>query len=564
MKFSALFTATGLALGLSAFAQTNDCDQIRSVKKLANQRGLDDSTLTTLEAQYCNTGASQDCYDVSVLSRLASISSNDAAFLKQTNKKANNVCSAGNALGSWQNGTYVQDNSGNLYYPNGSYAKNSKKWFYVNGNTARSNKDEWYYPNGNFARDSKKNWYDPNGNSLTIEDLLTKACNKVSDSLCNSAIQEIKVAVLDEKAAAIIQFTWHAWNQASDNYDNSSSNASQDCTDLTLMHRLAVLDGADSSLLKIVSVRQKTVCSGSNNTSDWSTGKTSKFKSGAWDYPNGKTAKYSSGAWNYPNGKSAKYSNGGWNYPSGKSAKYANGKWADPDGNWISVEELLTRSCEKLPDAECSRGLGYIKSASGEEKTLAIIELVVLAWSWQDNSYTPTPTPVTPTPSYDNSSNSQDCSTLDLMGRIAFLGGGSNDVQSTIHNKRKAVCASNSSNSSFNWSNGLSAKSSGGSWYYPNGITAKSSNGTWYYPNGITTKSSTGTWYYPNGITAKSSTGTWYAPGGVSIAVDDLLTKACEKLPTNLCNQGIDSIRSMSGDEKTFGIIEFVQTAWNY
>jgi hypothetical protein len=563
-KLSSLFwICAGSLWSISpVYAQSNDCDQIRAVKKIANQQGLDDSTLTTLEAQYCGVSSNQACDDITLLYRFASLSGAESSTLKQINKKREATCSLGAALGSWSSGSYVRDSSNNLFYPSGNYAKNSKTWYYPNGNTASSGPNQWYYPNGNIFKDpkKKKGWFDPNGNQLDPNTLLSQACDKVSESFCNDSISSLKAASYEESLS--MQFVWVAWNTKPTN-DTAVSN-NQDCADLNTMYRLATLSSNDKGLLKSIASRQKTACSTGLNGADWSNGTTAKYTNGSWNYPNGTTAKYTNGSWNYADGTTAKYTNGSWNYSNGTTAKYTNGNWNDPSGSSIKVDDLLVKSCERLPELECSNGLSLIKSSSGDERILGIIEFASLAWSWKGStgSYNPPKTSQnTPDNSYENT---QDCTTLDFMGRVALLGGGNNDLLNTIEKKRKSVCASGTEASSLSWSTGITAKSSSGSWSYPNGITAKSSSGSWSYPNGITAKSSSGSWSYPNGITAKSSSGSWSDPSGVSSSVDNLLTKACKKLPEQLCQDGLQSIKTLSGDDKVFGILEFSYTAWSY
>lgn len=164
--------------------------------------------------------------------------------------------------------------------------------------------------------------------------------------------------------------------------DPTPTKASEDCTTLTTMHRFAVLGGGDESMLKIIAKRQVQACASSDfKMTTWPDGSKARTSSGAWKYPNGKTAKMYGGGWGYPNGKTAQNSFNAWSYPNGVSAKYSSGQWSDPDGNWLTPEDLIYNSCDKVSAEECAKWSGYIKAASGEEKTFLIIEFVVQAWA---------------------------------------------------------------------------------------------------------------------------------------------------------------------------------------
>jgi hypothetical protein len=163
-------------------------------------------------------------------------------------------------------------------------------------------------------------------------------------------------------------------------YCTAPVKVSEDCSTLTTMHRFAVLGGAEDSMLQIIAKRQEKACASSDfKMTTWPDGSKARASSGAWKYPNGKTAKPYGGGWNYPNGSTAQYSFKAWKYPNGVNAKYSTGQWSDPLGNWLTADDLVYNSCDKVSTEVCAKWSADIKAASGDEKDFLIVEFVVFA-----------------------------------------------------------------------------------------------------------------------------------------------------------------------------------------
>ncbi len=179
-------------------------------------------------------------------------------------------------------------------------------------------------------------------------------------------------------------FMGFASNHASANTDVESSSslappseATEDCTDLTLIAGLARIAEASPNLINIVEDQQLVDCQVSEEQTKslvrWSNGESAKIGR-VWYYPNGLTAKYWSGSvWHYPNGKTA-ISKSDWYYPNGQTAKYGSG-WHYPDGNCSSEDDLLSWACSILGEEHCEAVLSQVEDADDLWQEMAVMEL---------------------------------------------------------------------------------------------------------------------------------------------------------------------------------------------
>jgi hypothetical protein len=152
---------------------------------------------------------------------------------------------------------------------------------------------------------------------------------------------------------------------------------SLDCLDLQIMERLARIAGPED-VAKTVAVQRMVTCLLGGKIGDWPNGRTIKVSQTTWDYPTGKRAKVSDSTWDYPSGRRAKVSATTWDYPDGRRARHSESTWSRPDGSNASRTELLTWACFRLAST-CEARLTAIKAATGDQSTLAIIEMAWLA-----------------------------------------------------------------------------------------------------------------------------------------------------------------------------------------
>lgn len=220
--------------GLAAPKKVDQCSQIRAIRTLANQEGLDEVTLSLLQDRYCGMQpgprnsasgspetpasnatatpaatpqppqptaqppapenpvaadpvAQQDCNDLTIMVQLSRIAGNSASNrLVEDKQKAScqpTSTAKSPTSGAWASG--LDAKSGNSwYYPNGSYARSGLNWYYPNGTYARMG-SSLYYPNGSQAK-LGENWLLPNGATVSRENLLTWACGVVGKQRCEA------------------------------------------------------------------------------------------------------------------------------------------------------------------------------------------------------------------------------------------------------------------------------------------------------------------------------------------------------------------------------------------
>ncbi|GAB4469097.1 MAG: hypothetical protein OHK0037_27100 [Elainellaceae cyanobacterium] len=154
--------------------------------------------------------------------------------------------------------------------------------------------------------------------------------------------------------------------------------STQDCTDLTVMARLAYIWDAGSSLSDMVGGAQVAVCNSggvSDGLSRWRNGQTARFGNG-WNYPNGVAGRFGS-SWQYPNGQTLT-SGSSWFYPNGRSARFG-ANWYTPSGRPVSQQELLSLACAELGTRQCGDRLQQVSATSGFWYDLTVVELAWLA-----------------------------------------------------------------------------------------------------------------------------------------------------------------------------------------
>lgn len=164
-----------------------------------------------------------------------------------------------------------------------------------------------------------------------------------------------------------------------------------DCRALTLMEKLAQI--AAWSGRNLVTAQAQVICAQNRveRSRDWPSPTSGSMKTpdGSWYYPNnGGRAIDQNGALYYPAppGGVAKLQ-GTWRYPQGILAKSPapesdpDPQWYPPNGTAMTQSKLIEWACQRLGPDRCRRPLREIQSATGDEKTLALLEL---AWSAQN------------------------------------------------------------------------------------------------------------------------------------------------------------------------------------
>jgi hypothetical protein len=165
---------------------------------------------------------------------------------------------------------------------------------------------------------------------------------------CAAIARDIEIArahALDTKNLEIIRNTYCAgWNSIPTSGLIPASGAKQDCIDMTLMLRLAILTAPHSpEIIEIQQLRQL-VCVGPMKLEglNWSTGVTVKWN-GSLLYPNGQTLRFNEN-YLYPNGGNA-ISGSTYYYPNGSFARFAK-IWKTPDGQNFDDSQFIDWICK--------------------------------------------------------------------------------------------------------------------------------------------------------------------------------------------------------------------------
>jgi tetratricopeptide (TPR) repeat protein len=141
---------------------------------------------------------SQDCIDLTIMTKLARIAEDEAESIKIIDQLRFNACDLGLDLGSSFN------------YPNGNRAKLYDNWQYPNGNRAKLY-DNWSYPNGNRAK-LYDNWSYPNGNRAgAVGVLLTYACRNLDEQTCSNRLSDFKSMDTFFQDLTAIELAWFAY-----------------------------------------------------------------------------------------------------------------------------------------------------------------------------------------------------------------------------------------------------------------------------------------------------------------------------------------------------------------
>lgn len=175
----------------SALAQTNFCQEIRLVRRLAIAENLDDNTLAILQERYCNfsggdrnisfiprSGASQDCIDLSVMLQLAEMAPANSEDIRLIDGKRVVACGLSQRLTS----------SSSNYYPSGRWAKSGSSW---------------YYPNGKFA---------------SAESLLSWTCSTLGSGECQSMLDRVRRSDDFWRELIIVKLAWNAYQNVERSY----------------------------------------------------------------------------------------------------------------------------------------------------------------------------------------------------------------------------------------------------------------------------------------------------------------------------------------------------------
>ncbi|NEO79104.1 hypothetical protein [Moorena sp. SIO4G3] len=228
-----LLTLCTIGLGTNnVSAESNQCREIRAVRRLAIRENLDRDNLATLEDKYCGNSnlpsssiesplnSSEDCFDLTAMAKLASMTEDAKSFvgmiegLKQVTCKRPRQGQRSTLY--WQNGKTAKWGS-NWYYPNGERFNWGSNWYYPNGerfnwgsnlyytNGERFNwGSNWYYPNGErfnwgsnlyYPNGNRinwgSNWYTPKGRPTSVDSLLSQACSIVGTTECDRILTYI-------------------------------------------------------------------------------------------------------------------------------------------------------------------------------------------------------------------------------------------------------------------------------------------------------------------------------------------------------------------------------------
>ena len=212
----------------SANSDTDTCQQIRQVRRLAIREGLDDDNLATLEYQYCATAqppasitvpsptATQDCVDLTIMSRLARMTEGNSNLVSLVESQQLLACGFSEQWGrssfDYPNGQMAKFGS-NWNYPNGRTAKFGSTWNYPNGQMAKFGTN-WTYPNGQTAKFGST-WNYPNGTSTTFESLLSWACSILGREGCAARLLEVRNTNDVWSELAMVELSWNAYTISS-------------------------------------------------------------------------------------------------------------------------------------------------------------------------------------------------------------------------------------------------------------------------------------------------------------------------------------------------------------
>ncbi|NEO18407.1 MULTISPECIES: hypothetical protein [unclassified Moorena] len=216
-----LLTLCTISLGTNnVSAESNQCREIRAVRRLAIRENLDRDNLATLEYKYCGQSnrrsssiqsprnSSQDCFDLTAMAKLASMTQEGRSFLGTIESLQQVICN-GPSQGQrssleWPNGETAKSGS-KWKYPNGTTAKFGSKWKYTNGTTAKvgsqlkypngktakfGSSGSWKYPNGQTAQLGSR-WYSPKGKTTSVDSLLSQGCSIVGTTECDRILTHI-------------------------------------------------------------------------------------------------------------------------------------------------------------------------------------------------------------------------------------------------------------------------------------------------------------------------------------------------------------------------------------
>ncbi|NET63181.1 MAG: hypothetical protein F6K63_01705 [Moorea sp. SIO1G6] len=218
-----------------ATSKSNQCSEIRAVRRLAIRENLDSDNLATLEYKYCGhsnlpsssiespLNSSKDCFDLTVMAELASMTEEGKKFVGTIEGLQQVICKRPR-----------QDRRYSLDWPNGKKAKSRSTWYYPNGQTARGL--TWYYPNGQTAggltryypngqtaKQGSHGWYTPEGKSTSVDSLLSQACSIVSTTECDRILTEINRFERNRSHSssrnyfwwelAIVKLSWQTYQQ---------------------------------------------------------------------------------------------------------------------------------------------------------------------------------------------------------------------------------------------------------------------------------------------------------------------------------------------------------------
>ena len=205
-------------------ANSDTCQQIRQVRRLAIRENLDDDNLATLEYQYCATAqppnsitqpsptATQDCVDLTVMTRLARIAEGNSNLVSLVESQQLLACGFSEQWGrssfNYPNGQTAK--FGSIWnYPNGQTAKFGSNWNYPNGKTAQFG-STWNYPNGQTAKFASI-WNYPNGTSTSFESLLSWACSILGREGCATRLLEVRNTNDFWSELAMVELSWNAY-----------------------------------------------------------------------------------------------------------------------------------------------------------------------------------------------------------------------------------------------------------------------------------------------------------------------------------------------------------------
>jgi hypothetical protein len=188
-----------------------ECQQIRSVAKMAKQHGLERDSIRELKRIYCKQRRRprhqqqreamfrQQCDELQTLEWLASV--DNRKMSKRIARYREETCEGYTlAPRTWGNGRLARTSSGTWYYPNGKLAMTSSGTLYwPSGKLAKTTSDTWYYPNGRLAHSSSGNW-------AQERDLVRNACRRRDE--CREEWRYLRDLPEDARDARVLQLAW--------------------------------------------------------------------------------------------------------------------------------------------------------------------------------------------------------------------------------------------------------------------------------------------------------------------------------------------------------------------